>query len=47
MATAEADLEERRKLKNRRRGRKNKYYAAIDHEDELEADEYGQEPGDN
>jgi hypothetical protein len=26
------------KAKNRRRGRKNKYYAQIDHEDDQEAD---------
>jgi hypothetical protein len=35
----EGDLEERRvKRNNRRRGRKNKYYAQIDHEDDQEAD---------
>ena len=39
MSQQEGDLEERRmKAKNRRRGRKNKYYAQIDHEDDQEAD---------
>jgi hypothetical protein len=39
MSQQENDLEERRmKAKNRRRGRKNKYYAQIDHEDDQEAD---------
>jgi hypothetical protein len=39
MSQHENDLEERRmKAKNRRRGRKNKYYAQIDHEDDQEAD---------
>ena len=39
MSKQEGDLEERRmKAKNRRRGRKNKYYAQIDHEDDQEAD---------
>lgn len=38
MSQQEGDLEERRmKRKNRRRGRKNKYYAQIDHEDDQEA----------
>ena len=39
MSQMEGDLEERRvKRNNRRRGRKNKYYAQIDHEDDQEAD---------
>lgn len=38
MGQDEGDIEERRmKRKNRRRGRKNKYYAQIDIEDEQEA----------
>jgi len=40
MSQQEGDLEERRlKGRNRRRGRKNKYYAQIDHEDDQEADQ--------
>ena len=40
MSQQEADLEEKRtKRVNRRRGRKNKYYAQIDHEDDQEADQ--------
>jgi hypothetical protein len=36
----DGDIEERRqKRQNRRRGRKNKYYAQIDHEDDQEADQ--------
>jgi hypothetical protein len=39
MSQQEGDLEERRiKKRKRRRGRKNKYYAQIDHEDDQEAD---------
>ena len=38
MGQDEGDIEERRmKRKNRRRGRKNKYYAQIDIEDDQEA----------
>lgn len=39
MSHPEGELEERRqKRNNKRRGRKNKYYAQIDHEDDHEVD---------